>query len=273
MSNIRTLLVDDEKLARERLAELLARQSDVELVGTCRSGKEALRAIRVHRPQLVFLDIQMRDMTGLDVAEQLMALPEMLIVFVTAFDQHAVRAFELHAADYLLKPYGDERFGETMRRVRERMETQTMRAYNQRLIDLLEDYRSSLQGVAGSRSSQAHGAARLGQAYAERIVLKTGSRKIFIQPEEVDWIQAEGVYVRLHSGGKSYLLRDSLNAVEARLDPARFVRIHRSTIVNVARIRDITPHFNGGSVVSLTDGRTLKLSRGYQDRVRVTIGT
>ena len=265
METIRVLIVDDEDPARLRLRKLLKKEADVELLGECSDGGEAVAFIREHSPDLVFLDIQMKEMDGFGVLEELGHTPETLFVFVTAYNQYAVDAFETYALDYLLKPFSDKRLRQALERARERLRLNHISAYSDRLISLLETYQENEKKLETIRPASE-------PAYSGRLVLKTGNRLIFVDPDQVDWIEAEGVYVRLHTGEKAYLLRESLSNVEERLDPGQFMRIHRSTIVNVGRIREIVPHFNGGSIVMLRDGTRLKLSRTYRDRVHTTLG-
>lgn len=263
METIRVLIVDDEDPARLRLRKLLEKESNVELLGECSDGGEAVTFIREHKPDLVFLDIQMKEMDGFGVLEELGHTPDTLFVFVTAYNQYAVDAFETYALDYLLKPFSDKRFRQAIERARERLRLNHISAYSDRLIALLNTYKEVNPETTRPASEP---------AYSNRLVLKTGNRLIFVDPDQVDWIEAEGVYVRLHTGEKAYLLRESLSNVEERLDPGQFMRIHRSTIVNIGRIREIVPHFNGGSIVMLCDGTRLKLSRTYRDRVHTTLG-
>jgi two-component system LytT family response regulator len=270
MDKLRTLIVDDEELARLRLAKLLGKRDDVEVIGECASGADAISFIEQYDPQLVFLDIQMGDLSGFDVVDACRDETEAVFVFVTAFDRYALRAFDANALDYLLKPFSDERFGLALQRAKERIHEHTFKEYSDRLLSLLQDYKQ----VAGEAEPQSEAAPTqvATQAATERLVLKTGGRLIFVDADQVDWIEAEGVYVRLHAGTKSHLLRESLTNVENRLDSRQFIRIHRSTIVNVDRIKEITPHFNGGALVILRDGTQLKLSRSYRDKVSATLG-
>ena len=245
---IRTLIVDDEPLGRERIRMLLQDDPDALLVGECKDGYEAVDAIAAQQPDLVFLDVQMPELDGLGVIRTVGAENMPAVIFVTAYDEYAVHAFEVHALDYLLKPFDVERFAEAFRRavalIRQRQKTDLDR----RLAHLLDD----LQPAAKGR---------------ERLMIKTQQRIYFIRTDEVDWVEAAGNYVRLHAGGKTHLLRQTMNALERQLDPDRFLRIHRSTIVNVDRVRDLHRMFNGEYEVRLYNGTTLTLSRGYRSQL------
>lgn len=263
---IKVLIVDDEELARLRLRKLIQKEPDTVLIGECVNGVEAVERIRADKPHLVFLDVQMQRMDGFDVIEHLEGedtLP--IIIFVTAYDQYAVRAFDASALDYLLKPFGDQRFKQAVDKARQRLRDHQIGEYADRLLRLLQDYKHAHERLEENQVEEP-------TEYSGRLVLKTDGRLIFLDAEKVDWIEAEGVYVRIHIATKSHLLRESLSNVEARLDPRVFMRIHRSTIVNVHRIKEIIPHFNGGAIVALHDGTQLKLSRSYRDRVSATLG-
>jgi two-component system LytT family response regulator len=252
---IRALVVDDEAPARLRLQRLLDREPDIDLVGVCCCGLEATETAQSERPDLLFLDVRMPPDDGFAVLDALGDDAPPAVVFVTASDEYAVRAFEADAIDYLHKPFSAERFGAALGRVRTRLREHAAGRHRDRLLSLLDDH-------ADDRAPRDY----------ERLVIKTGSQLVFLDPNDVDWVEAEGVYVRLQVGATSYLLRESLRNVEQRLDPRRFLRIHRSTILNLDRAKKIVPHFNGGAVVILRDGRQLKMSRSYRDRVSATLG-
>jgi len=247
---LRVLVVDDEPLARRGIHARLGRMADVEIVGECASGREAVDAIRGLSPDLVFLDVQMPGLDGFGVVEAVGAERMPVVVFVTAYDQHALRAFEARALDYLLKPIDDERFEQAVARARARVAERRESAVGRRLA-----------------AAPAAPAAPL-----ERILVRSGGRVLLVAADEVDWIEAAGDYLRLHVGPARHLLRETMGALEARLDPRRFVRIHRSTIVNVSRIRELQPYFNREYVVLLRDGTRLKLSRGYRERLELLLG-
>src|SRR5262245_45859597 len=249
MKKIRTLIVDDEPLARERLASLLTTEPDIELVGQCRDGEEAVTAIVDHAPNLVFLDVQMPQMNGFEVIEAVGSEKMPLVIFVTAYDQHALRAFQVRALDYLLKPFDRVRFGEALQRARKRIEGEETGDVGGRLMALVKDRRKD-------------------QRRAERLVVKSGGRLFFLRADEIDWVEAAGNYVRLHVGTTAHLLRETMNAIEGRLDPEKFFRIHRSRIVNMERIQEMQPWLNGEYAVVLRTGTRLTLSRGYREKLQ-----
>jgi two-component system, LytTR family, response regulator len=254
---IRTLLVDDEPLARDGVRLRLADHPGFQIVGECGNGADAVESIAELRPDVVFLDVQMPGLTGFDVLEELEESTLPTIVFVTAYDQYALRAFEVHALDYLLKPFDDERFAQTVQRLRTRIGERRGGNLSERLAGLLGDLRTN----AGS-----------GRGYPDRLVVKDALRIAFVPVDELDWVEADGDYMRLHCrGGKSHLLRRTMAQMERRLDPDRFVRIHRSTLVAVDRIQELRPTFHGEYVVLLRDGTRLKLSRGYRSRLQTLI--
>ncbi|HET6204972.1 MAG TPA: response regulator [Planctomycetota bacterium] len=251
MSRLRVLLVDDEPLARERLGTLLREEPDVEIVGECAGGREAIEAIRRERPDLVFLDVQMPEVDGFGVLEGLGGETAPAVIFVTAYEEHALRAFEVHALDYLLKPFDRRRFREALERARARVENRGTEGFDGRLRALLEC---------------------LPPRPLERFPVKAGGRIVFVRAEEIDFVEANGNYVRLRVGGKGHLLRETMASLEGRLDPARFVRIHRSTIVNLDRVRELEPLFHGDYAVRLRDGTRLTMSRGYRARLERALG-
>ncbi len=265
MEKIRSLIVDDEQLARLRIRKLLENEPDIEIAGECADGAHALASIEQLDPHLVFLDIQMGDIGGFEMIDRLGDLTRPVFIFITAYDKYAVRAFEENAIDYLLKPFSEDRFRTALQRSRERIHARQIKTYTDQLLSLLHAYHDD-------RKLSPPAPAPVTASYSNRLVLKTGSRLVFVDADQVDWVEAEGVYVRLYSGQKSHLLRESLTNVEQRLDPTRFVRIHRSTLVNVHRIKEIIPHLNGGCIVILHDGKRLKMSRSYRDRVNATLG-
>jgi two-component system, LytTR family, response regulator len=244
---IRALIADDEPLARERIRLLLERDPEMVLVGEVGDGVEALAAIRARAPDLVFLDVQMPEKGGFDVVEELdpAALPA--IVFVTAYDQHAIRAFEVSALDYLLKPFDEDRFARTLARAKAQLRGGD--DLQRRTLALVEELRAGRP------------------AHLDRLMIRSGGRLFFLRTDEIDWIEADGNYVRLHAGGASHQLRETITRLETQLDPARFLRIHRSTIVNLDRVREIQPLFHGEHRVLLQDGTELTMSRGYRDRL------
>jgi two-component system LytT family response regulator len=254
MKMIRTLIVDDEPLARERVRGLLAEQPDVEVIGEARDGEEAVRAILAHEPDLVFLDIQMPKLDGFEVIRTVGAGNMPLVVFVTAFDQHALKAFDVRALDYLLKPFDRERFAESIGRVRTAIERSGTDEIGRRLLELVRELKPG------------------GAARSERLVIKSAGRLFFLRTDEIDWVEAAGNYVKLHVGPEEHLLRETMNGIELKLDPDRFFRIHRSRIVNMERIKELQPWFNGEYVVILQNGTKLTLSRGYREKLQERLG-
>lgn len=252
---IKTLIVDDEPLARRNLRLLLERDPQIEIIGECRNGKEAVKAIESSHPDLIFLDIQMPEMDGFDVLDHVGAENVQAVVFVTAFDQYALKAFEVHALDYLLKPYDDFRFTQALQRAKSQIETREISKVSKRLLALLEE-RENQKILPPSR-----------KPYLTRLMVKLASRVVLLKVEDIDWIEADGNYAKLHVGKKAHLLREKMHDLESQLDPQRFVRIHRSIIVNLERIKELHPHFNGDYVVVLEDGRQLKLSRSRREQL------
>ena len=254
---IRALIVDDEPAARRGVRLLLERDSEIVIVGEAGSGGEAVTLLQRERPALVFLDVQMADCNGFQVLGQLGPTVRPTVVFVTAYDEFALQAFEVHAVDYLLKPYDDARFCSALDRAKQQVRHHHSAAFDARLTQLL-DY------LKQSPAAEMTGA---GPDGSDRILIKSSGEIIFLKVAEVDWIEAEGDYMKFHVAGRSHLQRDTMARLEARLDPKRFVRIHRSTIVNLDRVRKLSPSFVGEYAVVLHDGTKLKLSRGYQDRL------
>jgi two-component system LytT family response regulator len=249
MSKIRALVVDDEPLARDRVTSLLQQEADVEVIGACHDGTQAVAAIHNQAPDLVFLDVQMPGHNGFEVIEAVGADRMPTVIFVTAYDEYALRAFEVHALDYLLKPFGRERFRETLRHARASLERRRAGDLGRRLLALVNDIKPEPSKL-------------------ERLVVKSGGRVCFLRTDQIDWIEAAGNYVRLHLGEESHLFRETMTRMEARLDTRQFVRIHRSRIVNTDRVKELQPWFNGEYVVVLQSGTRLTLSRGYRDKLQ-----
>ncbi len=247
---IRAIIVDDEELGRDRIQTLLEHQPDVEIVGVCADGPSAVEAIERLQPDLVFLDVQMPGMDGFEVIEQLD--PEHLpaVVFVTAHDGHALRAFEIHALDFLLKPFDQTRFEKALDRARAQVAkgSAPAAAIDSRIASLLEELRDE-------------------RRYSERLIVKSSGRVFFIRTDEIDWVEASGNYVKIHAKADAHLLRESMKNMEAKLDPKVFVRIHRSAIVNIDRIKELEPWFHGEYIVIMRDGTRLTASRVFSDRL------
>jgi two-component system LytT family response regulator len=241
---IKVLIAEDEPLARERIRSLLEDEPDIDVVAECADGQSAVNAIRQHQPDLVFLDVNMPEKTGFEVIESVGpdAMPP--VIFVTAYDHFAVQAFDAHALDYVLKPFDEERFRMAVERARETILRRNGGNLDPRLTDLL----------AGLHRPH----------YLERLAVKSGGKIIFLRADEITWIGAEGNYARLHASKKSYLMRETMTSLESKLDPGRFIRIHRSTIVATDAIAELEPLFQGDYVVVLRDGTRLTSSRGYR---------
>jgi two-component system, LytTR family, response regulator len=256
---IRAIIVDDEELARRGIRALLKRAGDVEIVQECGSGDEAIKAIAEVKPELLYLDIQMHGKSGFDV---IAALPEGAcphVIFVTAFDRFAVRAFEIHALDYLLKPVNEARFNASLERAR----LAVAGARDDTLIRRFWQMAAALRAPAGPE---------LALPVTDRIPLKTHDRVMIVNVADIEWVEADGDYVSVHVGAKSWLLRETIAAAESRLALSGFVRIHRSTLVNINRVRELLPLSKGEFVVVLCDGTKLKLSRNYRFALERLVG-
>jgi two-component system LytT family response regulator len=243
---IQVLIVDDEPWARRRIATLLKAEPDIEIVGEAGNGADAVATISQLSPQLVFLDVQMPDISGFDVLEAIEPEHLPLIIFATAYDKYALKAFDANALDYLLKPFDEERFRKALDRARRDLKHEE--ASRTALISLL-------------------GQLRRGQDHLERLVVKSGARVVFLKAAEVDWFEASGNYVTLHAGRETHLMRTTMNALEPKLDPAQFVRIQRSAIANIDRIKELQPWCRGEQVLVLQDGTRLTLGRAYRSRL------
>ena len=245
---IRALIVDDEPLGRERIRTLLREDAEVDVVGEAGNGHEAAIEIERLRPDLLFLDVQMPEMDGFAVLDAIADKHMPVIIFVTAYDRYAVQAFEVHALDYLLKAFDRERFESAVSRAKEEVRRSKEGIFNERLVTLLEDLESRKE-----RST--------------RLVIKSSGRIFFLPVKEIDWVEAADNYIRIHAGGKEHLMRETLQSLEGRLDPERFLRVHRSAIVNIDRIRELQPMFHGDYALRLCDGTELTLSRKYKDKL------
>ena len=253
---LRAVIADDEPLARRRLRALVEEDGGVQVVAECANGLEALAAVGQHEPDVVFLDVQMPGATGIEVLEAMTPGSAGAVVLVTAFDEYAVAAFEHHALDYVLKPVDADRFRATLGRVRERLR-------ERRAASLNADALRQLALAAGPAG---------GSPYLSRLLIRSTQKLTVVDLAEVDWIEAEGDYLRLHTPGRSYLYRGTIGALEERVDPAEFIRIHRSTIVRLARIKELEPGFHGDYTVTLTTGDRLRLSRTYRARLQDALG-
>ena len=249
---LRALIVDDEALARTALVRLLKRERDINLIGQCGDGESAVQAIRQLQPDIVFLDVQMPEMDGFQVVEAIGAEQMPVTIFVTAFDRYAIRAFDANAVDYLLKPFAADRLARGLARARDRCLGRQDKEAAQRLFSLLDS--------------------RLQSDYAQRLTVATGGRIVFVPVADIDWIEAEGNYARLHVSRKIFEVRETLQALMEKLDPREFIRIHRSTIVNARRIREVLPWFQGSHIVMLQSGEELRMSRYQRDAVERLLG-
>lgn len=238
--------MDDEPPAREGIRLLAARDPQIEIVAEAASGHEAVTLIRQLRPDLVFLDVQMPELDGFDVLAAVGAEAMPAAVFVTAYDRYALQAFEVNALDYLLKPFSDERFFKTLQRAKTQIAQGKTREFGQRLSSLLHHQRQQSETPETPR---------------QRFIIKSGGRVCFLDAEEIDWVEAADYYVVLHAGAKSHLLRETIANLETQLDARKFLRIHRSTIVNLAKVKDWRQHGNGECLLTLQNGAQLKLSR------------
>lgn len=244
---IRAIIVDDEPLARQRIRLLLAGEQDVELLAECGSGPEALAVIQREPPDLMFLDVQMPEMDGFGLLAAIPPDQLPAVIFITAYDQHALRAFEVSALDYLLKPFTPTRFQETVQRARERLAGP---AKDNPAVEALLEF-------MGRRSAAS--------LYLTRLSIKSPDKIVFLKTEQIDCIESAGNYVAVQSGKDTHILRDTLNALEARLNPAQFLRISRSTIVNLNHVKELQPHFKGEHVLLLQNGKRLTMTRGLRE--------
>jgi two-component system LytT family response regulator len=244
---IRTIIVDDEELARSRIRNLLKPEPDIEVVTECADGHAAVAAIRRHRPDLLLLDVQMPEVDGFRVLEMVGEQQRPVVIFVTAYDRYALRAFDALALDYLLKPFNRARFQKALQRARTQIAREQRDRVDERLAALLK---------------QMHAPSR----YLDRLVIRSAGRVVFLRTVDVQWLEACANYVRLHVGKETHMLRGTMNALESQLDPAKFVRIHRSTIVQLDCVKELQSSFEGEHVVVLHDGSRLLMSRGYRHR-------
>jgi two-component system LytT family response regulator len=240
MPEIRTIIVDDEPLARRGLHQLLAAHTDFKVIAEARNGVEAISAVRSLHPDLLFLDVQMPEPDGFGVLKEIGPALMPIVIFVTAYDEFAVRAFDAYALDYLVKPIQEKRFIEAVERVRERIRSNEAVAMSGRLAQLLEEQRR--------------------EALKQRVVVPTSSGELLLDASEIDWIEADDYYAAIHAGNRRHLIRESLLSLETRLDPARFVRTHRSAIVNIARVREVRNEATE-MVLVLRDGQCVRVSR------------
>jgi two-component system LytT family response regulator len=267
---IRALVIDDESLAREVLLVMLGDDPEIEVIAECRNGREAVTAIREQSPDVVFLDIQMPEMDGFQVIEEIGVKQMPVTVFVTAYDKHALRAFEAHALDYLLKPFDHDRFESTLQRAKTTVRQQRLGEISENLLAVLQDNKLKT-GVSTSEMDKKTPKETVHTESIDRVVIKLSGRIYFLKVEEIDWVEAAGDYLSLHSGSQAHLIRETMGDFHSKLDPRKFLRIHRSTIVNIERIKDIQPFFKGEYVITLTSGKRLKGSRGYRHEIQALL--
>jgi two-component system LytT family response regulator len=244
--NLRALIVDDEQLARARLRKLLAGVTELEILGECGNGPEAISFIPKNRPDLVFLDVQMPEVSGFDVLRALPAEVWPAVIFVTAHDQHAIEAFDVHALDYLLKPFTQVRLLDAVQRARKHLEARNLTVINRQLADLLE-------------------ASKPDRAYLNRIAVKNGTQTVFVRIEEVDYVESAANYAVVHTSTENHVLRETLTNLESRFPPRLFLRISRSTLVNLERVKSVQAGARGEYLVILQNGKQLLMTRGLKD--------
>ncbi|MCI0489015.1 MAG: LytTR family DNA-binding domain-containing protein [Blastocatellia bacterium] len=245
---IRVLIVDDEPLSRKKIRYMLEGDPEIDIVGECSNGAEAIEMARREVPDLIFLDVHMPEKDGFAVIEDIGSELTPAIIFVTAYDHYAVQAFEVSALDYLLKPFDRERFERALDRAKSHILGEKAATLDRQILSALEEIRAR-------------------QDHLDRLVIKTNGHVFFVKVSDIAWIKAEGNYVRLHVGKESYLLRDTISGLEAQLDPSSFIRVHRSTIVNIDRIQELQPWFHGEYRVVMQDGAELTLSRTYREKL------
>ena len=276
MEAIRTVVVDDEPEAREGILSLLRHDGEIAVVGECDTGPRAVATLEQASPELAFLDIQMPGLDGIGVARSIGFDRLPVTVFVTAHEEYALRAFEAHAFDYLLKPFSDERFADALGRAKALVRQRRAAQLSQQLAALFQDTPECAahaptpavrapQDVASSASAAV-------PAYAERVPVRNGRRVTFVRVEEIDWIEADGYYAKLHVAGHAHLIRETMQQLAARLDPRRFVRVHRSAIVNIDRVRALHPHLDGKHVVTLRGGTQVAMSRSRREAFERALG-
>ena len=266
MTRLSVLIVDDEAFARQRLRRLLSEQPDVEIVGEAANGREAVALITTHDPDVVLLDVQMPRVDGFGVLRALDG-PAPLVIFVTAFDEHAVAAFNVHAFDYILKPVEPARFAEAIERARAQIAQSTAAERHAKMVAFLDATQDAPARDAAIADIEGAAPNVGGRGPLDRLLVKEDGRMYFVPVGEIDWIEAFGNYARLHTGQRTHLIRETMATLERALDARRFARIHRSTIVNLDRIRQMDLWGSGDYMVRLSDGTQLKLSRWYRDRL------
>lgn len=245
---IRTIIADDMPLARSRMRRYLKTDSEIEIIGECSCGGEAIEAINNLEPDLVFLDVEMPGISGFEVLQEIKSDPKPVVIFVTAYDHFTLRAFDFHALDYLLKPYDEARLKRSLERAKRELKQSKQ-----------TDFSEQLQSVLKNGNAE--------PKYLKRIAVKSGERTVFLPVNDIDWVATAGNYLELHVGKQTHLIRERMCELEAKLDPTRFVRIHRLSLINIERVRELQPLFNGDYVVILQNGKRLTLSRTYREKL------
>lgn len=264
--SIKTLVVDDEPLARKGIEALLRRDAEIELIGSCANGNDAIRIIGEKTPDLMFLDVQMPGMDGFQMLTKLDPGQMPVVVFITAYDQYALRAFQVHALDYLLKSYSDEQFERALVNAKQYIRDKRRSRITEGILALIRNNDKVTENMESAvRDIKDKG-------YLDRVVVKERGRIFFVDVEKIDWIESADYYVCLHVSGESYLIRETMTELEKRLDPSRFQRTHRSTIVNIDRIKELQRYNHGDYLIVLKNGERLKLSRTYRLRMEATLG-
>ena len=262
---IRVIIVDDEPLALRGMRLRLEEFPEIEIVEACTNGREAVKAIKAHSPDLVFLDIQMPGLDGFGVVRAMLGGPAPLFIFVTAYDKYAIEAFEANALDYLVKPVDEERLKDAIHRTREAMKSRAAAGRESRLVEMLaslsEDDRDRIKDLIEDPSWTEK------ERYTERISFKDGSKVVVLNADDIEWIDAAGDYMCIHACGKTHIIRETMKTLQQRLDPSRFQRVHRSAIVNIEKVKELHPHSNGEYFLIMENGNELKLSRSYKDVV------
>jgi two-component system LytT family response regulator len=267
---IRTLIVEDESSARAALRMMLDEETEINVIAECRNGREAVQIIREQSPDLVFIAVQMPGMDGFQVVEEIGRSRMPVTIFVTADDKYARRAFEAHVLDYLLKPFDRERFNDALQRAKTSLRNQMIGELSGNLFALLKDMKSlsdeSFSNAVSSKVTDFEG-----DGANDRVIIKSKEGMYFLKIEEIQWIEAAGDYLSLHTGSRSHLIRETMGNFYAKLKPKKFLRIHRSIIVNIERIKEIRPLFKGEHIITLTNGKSLKSSRGYRRELQTLL--